>query len=142
MSEQEALQLAASIIAQAHHPNHSKIPAYWMPPEHMPLLDSVHWKDSLTVKIVWGHKIEITNATEAHVGRIKFQLNFRSLSIDKVSSDLVESITDVVDILPRSMKIVDCNRASSQRFMVSKSHKLVSVEILEAYGMRSEDYKK
>jgi hypothetical protein len=143
LTTNEALQLAAAIIAQAHHPNLSQQPAYWMPPAHMPILDPSYWSGLLTVKLVGsGSHVMITNSTEAHIGRIKFKIEYALNRKDSASIPRNPFSLDVVDLLPGTQKMIELSSSKSVLKPGPQSPRISSVEPVEVYGMRPTDYKK
>ena len=79
LTTNEALQLAASIIAQAHHPMLHDSTARWIPPQYMPILTKNRWARSLEIQVrPWHNEISITNKTKFHIGKIKFSIDYRT----------------------------------------------------------------
>lgn len=77
LTRQEALQIAASIIAQAYHPTIHHSSAKWIPPEFMPELIKRNWLHKVTMTTDnWNNEIRVVNNSKYHLGTTFVQINY------------------------------------------------------------------
>ena len=108
LSQSEALQLAASIIAQAHHPTIHDSSASWIPPEFMPSLTKNQWSRKLKVSHrYWNNEVLIQNQTKFHLGRIELEIGYRTYGDDDNMEDHTTTIWKLVDLPPGGSRTID-----------------------------------
>ncbi len=108
LSDSEALQLAASIIAQAHHPTIHDSVAMWIPPEFMPVLAKNRWSRKLSVEHrYWNNEVRVENETKFHIGRIEFSIEYRTNVRGEGLVDQTTTIWKLVDLPPGASRTVD-----------------------------------
>lgn len=142
LSSTEALHLAASILAQAHHPSLTNKAAYWMPPGFMPDLAQDTWRDTVAVDLVtWAKRIRVTNKSEAHVGEIELTIAFRIKKKDGEWEEQERTFTKILDLLPDSQKEIQIETRDLGLYVTSVDTKLAKVTVKRLTGMHPKDYK-
>lgn len=108
LSQNEALQLAASIIAQAHHPAIHDSTAKWIPPQFMPVVTKNRWSHGLSVSAnYWNNEVEIKNKTKLHIGTIKFKIAYDVYGENYETEEYTTEIRKLVDLPPGATKTID-----------------------------------
>jgi len=142
LSTSEALHLAASILAQAHHPSLMNKAAFWMPPEFMPDLPNEVWIDMVSVELnQWSKDIRLNNKSEAHLGKVELSVEFRARTKDGDWKDQERTITKLLDLLPDTQRAVQIETKDLGLFRNLEEIRLTKATIKRLTGMRPTDYK-
>jgi hypothetical protein len=142
LSTSEALHLAASILAQAHHPSLMNKAAFWMPPDFMPDLPNDVWNDMVSVELNhWSKDIRVNNKSEAHLGKIELLLEFRVRMKDSDWKVQKRSITKLLDLLPDTQRVVQIETKDLGYFRNSEEIQFTKATVKRLTGMRPTDYK-
>lgn len=108
LSANEALQLAASIIAQAHHPSIHDSCARWIPPEFMPVLTKNRWSRKLKVNHRhWNNEVRFVNESKFHIGRVELQVGYRIYKEGEGYSNHTAKVWKLIDLPPGGSRTVD-----------------------------------
>ena len=139
LTSHEALQIASSIIAQAHHPSiHDKI-ARWMPPHGMPVLEESIWKGKLTAAKFnrWNKSVVLTNGTDHHIGTVSLEIRYAVQGSNTERVEKSVTIRKLVDLLRSASCTVNIDKTDlpSSPFFRKKVMEIMAVEITEATGV-------
>ncbi|TWT78795.1 hypothetical protein CA13_01920 [Planctomycetes bacterium CA13] len=107
LDKDEAFKLAASIIAQAHHPILHDFSASWMDPLFMQSLPTNQWSRKIRVLVDnYKNVITVNNKTKFHIGEIEFEIGYYAKDDESNSTNHTTSVLLLVDLPPgRSRKI-------------------------------------
>lgn len=142
LSTTEALHLAASILAQAHHPSLADKAAFWMPPSFMPDLSQDIWQGKVSLKLVaWAKRIRVNNKSEAHLGNIELSIEFKVKSKDGEWKEHSRTFTKLLDLLPDTQKEIQIETKDLGLYRDSGEIQLTNATIKGLTGMRPTDYK-
>jgi len=141
LTKSEALRLAASIIAQAHHPLLHSIESNWMPPSAMPELPKSSWARGLKTSLQsWNKRLTIQNGTKAHLGKITFDVVYTTMNDDYSRDEHEIALSKIVDLPPTldtSINIIEKDIPYRHR---DKNFRLKSATPTRVTGMRPDDY--
>lgn len=136
LSDNEALQLAASIIAQAHHPTIHDSKASWIPPDFMPELTKNRWSRKLIFSIdQWNKSIRIENRTKYHIGRIEFELGCRISDETRNSEEHTFKTNKLVDLPPGDSSTVRIEEEDMPSKYRKSPIKILSVQAIKVTGI-------
>lgn len=142
LSTTEALQLAASILAQAHHPSLANKTAFWMPPNFMPDLSRDIWEDAVSLTLfAWAKRIQVNNKSEAHLGKIELSIEFKVKTKDGKWKEEERKFTKLLDLLPDTQKEIQIETKDLGLYSNSFEIQLIKATIERLTGMRPTDYK-
>ena len=136
LTQAEALQFAASIIAQAHHPTIHDSSARWIPPAFMPPLTKNRWSRKLKLKFEsWNKKLIIENNTKFHIGTVQIAVRYQSQGLNSNSLERSVEANQIVDLPPGGVKTIDI-----QQNVIPSHHrkgfvKILSVDVIEVTGI-------
>jgi hypothetical protein len=142
LSTTEALHLAASILAQAHHPSLANKTAYWMPPSFMPDLTRDFWQSVVSVDPrTWEKRIQVNNKSDAHLGEIELLVEFKLKKKDGKWVEKDRSFIKLLDMLPDTMKEIQIEMKDLGLYDNAAEIRITKATIKRLTGMRPTDYK-
>jgi len=143
LSATEALHLAASILAQAHHPSLANKAAFWMPPKFMPDLSRDIWEDAVSLTLrTWAKRMQVINKSEAHLGTVEVSIEFKVRKKDGEWKEEERKFTKLLDLLPDTERDIQIEMKDLGLYGNSIEIQLVNATIERLTGMRPTDYKK
>jgi len=116
LSQREALEIAASIITQAHHPTIHDTSVSWIPPEFMPVLPRKRWSRNLNILLApFSNVVNVDNETKYHIGIIEFEVEYRICDDNPETPDYTTTIRKLVDLPPGDSRSIEIDEADIDR---------------------------
>ena len=135
LTRQEALHLAASIIAQAHHPTIHHSSATWIPPESMPELVKRNWTHKVTMTTrYWNNEIFVVNDSKYHLGTTSVSISYEIFENDSSVLHTIQRLK-ILDLPPGQSKSIAVFEEDIPSYHQRLFDKIVGATIISLTGI-------